>query len=229
MATGQEIVLVVTMDEVFAKSLEKHLTDNGYEVPIVKDGEQALVWSRARVPALVLSDRRQVLLKGLRASSELRQVPFLSVMPPGMACSEEECADDLDTGLDAVICTQGYAELIARVRAILRRERLRMAPKARYVVGRLEMDVDRYEVTIRGRPVALTQKEFQILRQLMLQPARVFTRDELLNKVWGEETALEAHTLDVHIHSLRQKIEQEPAQPRYILTIRGVGYKLAEG
>jgi len=229
MVTGREVIVVVTMDEVFARSLEKHLTENGYDVPLATGPEQALLLARGRSPALVLVDRRQGLLDGLQSSAELRQVPFLIVTPPGMACSEEACADELDTGVDAVICAKGYAELIARIRAILRRERLRMAPKARYVVGRIEMDVDRYEVTVRGLAVALTQKEFQILRQLMLQPARVFTRDELLNKVWGEDAALEAHTLDVHIHSLRHKIEQDPAQPRYIMTVRGVGYKLAEG
>ena len=75
----------------------------------------------------------------------------------------------------------------------------------------------------------LTPKEFQILRQLMMHPARVFSRDELLNKVWGEHAALEEHTLDVHIHSLRHKIESDPAHPRYVITVRGVGYKLKAG
>jgi two-component system response regulator RegX3 len=229
MATARELILVITLDEAFGKSLERHLVENGYDVPVARRMEHALALARVRVPALVLLDRREGSLVGLRAIPELRHVPFLVVLPPGMACSEDECADDLDSGVDAVICAKGYAELLARVRAILRRERLRMVPHSRYVVGRLEMDVARHEVKVSGLTVVLTQKEFQILRQLMQQPARVFTRDELLNRVWGEEVSLEDHTLDVHIHSLRQKIEPEPAQPRYIMTVRGVGYKLAEG
>jgi two-component system, OmpR family, response regulator RegX3 len=229
MATARELILIITMDEVFAKSLEKYFSENGYDVPVAHRMEHALALARVRAPALVLVDRRQETLVALRRAQELCLVPFLVVVPPGMACSEDECAEELDTGVDAVICAKSYGELLARVRAILRRERLRMVPHSRYVVGRLEMDVERHEVKVGGSAVMLTQKEFQILRQLMLQPARVFTRDELLNKVWGEENSLEDHTLDVHIHSLRQKIEQDPSQPRYIMTVRGVGYKLAEG
>jgi len=83
-----------------------------------------------------------------------------------------------------------------------------------------------HEVTVDGKVVELTPKEFQILQQLIQDPARVFSRDELLNRVWGEGCALEEHTLDVHIHSLRHKIEADPAHPRFIVTVRGIGYKL---
>jgi DNA-binding response OmpR family regulator len=86
--------------------------------------------------------------------------------------------------------------------------------------------VERHEVSVNGRSVELTPKEFQILSHLMQNPARVFTRQELLNRVWGEDWALEEHTLDVHIYSLRQKIESDAANPAYVLTVRGVGYKL---
>ncbi len=88
------------------------------------------------------------------------------------------------------------------------------------------MDMDRHEVTVDGKVVELTPKEFQILQQLIQDPSRVFSRDELLTRVWGEGCALEEHTLDVHIHSLRHKIESDPAHPQYIVTVRGVGYKL---
>lgn len=88
------------------------------------------------------------------------------------------------------------------------------------------MDVDRHEVSVGGRLVELTPKEFQILRQFLESPNRLFSRQEMLNKVWGEGYALEEHALDVHIHSLRQKIESDPANPRLIVTVRGIGYKL---
>jgi DNA-binding response OmpR family regulator len=88
------------------------------------------------------------------------------------------------------------------------------------------MDVDRHEVSVGGRLVELTPKEFQILRQFLESPNRLFSRQEMLNKVWGEGYALEEHALDVHIHSLRQKIESDPTRPKLIVTVRGIGYKL---
>jgi DNA-binding response OmpR family regulator len=88
------------------------------------------------------------------------------------------------------------------------------------------MDLDRHEVLVNGLAVDLTLKEFQILKQFLESPHRVFSRQEMLNRVWGEGYALEEHALDVHIHSLRQKIEQNPASPTFLLTVRGVGYKL---
>ena len=88
------------------------------------------------------------------------------------------------------------------------------------------MDLDRHEVLVNGHAVDLTPKEFQILKQFLESPRRVFSRQEMLNRVWGEGYALEEHALDVHIHSLRQKIEQNPARPTFLLTVRGVGYKL---
>jgi DNA-binding response OmpR family regulator len=229
MATGREIILVLTLDKGFATTLEKHLGQNGYEVHVAAGADEATRMSSEHSPSLVLVDRRHELAKNVQMQAGLRHAPFVVVQPPGTSCSEDDCMQELDQGIDAVICTEGYSELIARMRAILRRERLRIAPQSRYVVGRLEMDLDRHEVRVQGKPVELTQKEFQILHQLVLQPARVFSREELLNQVWGEETALEQHTLDVHIHSLRQKIERDPAQPRFIVTVRGIGYKLMSG
>jgi two-component system, OmpR family, response regulator RegX3 len=88
------------------------------------------------------------------------------------------------------------------------------------------MDVDRHEVQVNGHAVDLTPKEFQILQHFLESPRRVFSRQEMLNRVWGEGYALEEHALDVHIHSLRQKIEVNPANPTFLLTVRGVGYKL---
>ena len=88
------------------------------------------------------------------------------------------------------------------------------------------MDLDRHEVLVNGHVVDLTPKEFQILRQFLESPGRVFSRQEMLNQVWGEGYALEEHALDVHIHSLRQKIESDPTCPKKIVTVRGIGYKL---
>jgi two-component system response regulator RegX3 len=93
-------------------------------------------------------------------------------------------------------------------------------------VGSLEMDLSRYEVRVQGAVKPLTYKEFEILRHLLLSAGHVLSRQELLNRVWGEDYALEEHALDVHIHSLRRKIEPDAANPQFIITVRGVGYKL---
>ncbi len=124
------------------------------------------------------------------------------------------------------MCGQSIRELVARVRAILRRRETGVATNIQYHAGKLRMDLDRHEVQVNGHAVELTPKEFQILKQFLESPHRVFSRQEMLNRVWGEGYALEEHALDVHIHSLRQKIEQNPANPTLLLTVRGVGYKL---
>ncbi len=99
-------------------------------------------------------------------------------------------------------------------------------PAELYVVGGLALNIVRREVTVGGKPVDLTPTQFKILLQLIQQPSRVFSRSELLDLIWGEGYALEQHTLDVHIHSLRHKIEPDPSNPKFIVTVRGVGYKL---
>ena len=226
MAVGRQKILLVTDDDGFARNIHKHLGDNGYDVVVAPDTGTAVAVARQVTPSMIMVDRRLSPIAQMRSDVALRKLPFVAVQPPGMTCGEEECQDDLEQEVDMVVCSQGYRELIARVRAVLRREQFQSSPKSLFVAGGLRVDVDRHEVVVDGRHVELTPKEFQILQQLMLQPQRVFSRDELLTKVWGPDTALEEHTLDVHVHSLRQKIETDPAHPRYIVTVRGVGYKL---
>ena len=136
------------------------------------------------------------------------------------------CLQEYDQDIDLVVCGQSVRELVARVRAILRRREAGVESNTQYSAGNLRMDLDRHEVLVNDHAVDLTPKEFQILRQFLESPRRVFSRQEMLNRVWGEGYALEEHALDVHIHSLRQKIEQNPASPTFLLTVRGVGYKL---
>jgi DNA-binding response OmpR family regulator len=226
MTSGCERIVLVTSDEVFARTMEKQLGDNGYDVTTAGTMVAGLTAARRIMPSLVMLDRRQRDIGELRREPNLRTVPFVALQPPGQPCDEEECLKDLERDVDMVLCNQGYREVLARVRAVLRREKAAAVPKLAYQVGGLHMDIDRYEVTVDGRFVDLTPKEFRILQQLVSAPSRVFSRDELLNRIWGEDCALEEHTLDVHIHSLRHKIEADPSQPRVIVTVRGVGYKL---
>lgn len=229
MASGRETILMVMATEAWVQAIEKHLGQNGYDVTVVPDDASAEAFIRRGLPALILTDRRQRVIEALRCNSVLHRVPIISLAPPEVKCSEDECVVDLEHGADLVICSPSYRELIAKVRALLRREHLDKFPKSQYVVGGLRLDLERHEVTVKGRLVELTPKEFQILHQLIQDPSRVFSRDELLNRVWGEGCALEEHTLDVHIHSLRHKIEDDPAHPRFIVTVRGIGYKLKAG
>jgi len=215
MASGPVTILLVTADEVIAKTLEKHLNEYGYATAVALDIGSALAVTRDVSPSLILVDRQQRALGQLRRESRLRNVPIVALE-----------LEDLAQGADASLCNLGHREVVARIRAVLRRERLLLTPISHYVAGRMRMDMDRHEVTVDGKVVELTPKEFQILQQLIQDPARVFSRDELLNRVWGEGCALEEHTLDVHIHSLRHKIEADPAHPRFIVTVRGIGYKL---
>lgn len=226
METGHETILIVTANETFALTLEKYLKEYNWATIVARDAVSGLDVARRVSPILVLVDRALRPFLQLHRDSALRKVPVVAVQPPQTDCPEEECLEDLEQGVDASICPKGYRELIARIRAIIRREQLRSTCRPQRVIGDLSLDGERHEVKVKGQLVDLTPKEFQILQHLMQNPARAFTRDELVDHVWGEGAALESHTLDVHIHSLRQKIERNPADPCIVVTVRGVGYKL---
>jgi DNA-binding response OmpR family regulator len=227
MASGRERILIVTGSNALSSTLQRLFTEYGYTTEVVRDESQAVEASRRTLPTLVLVERHGR-FEQLRREPALRAIPIVTLQQPEAQCEEEACLDDLDQGADASLCGIGYREVIARVRAILRREELHAMVAELYVVGRLRLDTVRHEVAVDGKPVELTPKEFQILLHLMQHPSKVFSRDELLDRIWGEGYALEQHTLDVHIHSLRHKIEPDPAHPKYILTVRGIGYKLSQ-
>jgi len=226
MASGRERILIVAANETLGGSLQKLLGEYGYATEVVRDEGRAVDASRRALPTLILVEGHGR-FDQLRREPRLRAVPIITIEQPEARCAEEVCLDDLERGADASLCGLSYREVIARVRAILRREELGMMLAEQYVVGRLSLNTVRHEVTVDGKAVELTPKEFKILLQLIQHPAKVFSRSELLDLIWGEGYALEQHTLDVHIHSLRHKIEQNPAKPRYIVTVRGIGYKLS--
>jgi DNA-binding response OmpR family regulator len=186
----------------------------------------ALAEAKKNVPSLIILDRQSSSISNFRRISMLINVPIVVVQEGHSSCHEEECLEEYDLDVDLVVCSQSVRELVARVRAILRRRGSGVSTNTQYSAGNIRMDLDRHEVLVNSHPVDLTPKEFQILKQFLISPRRVFSRQEMLNHVWGEGYALEEHALDVHIHSLRQKIEQNPASPTFILTVRGVGYKL---
>lgn len=212
--------------EPFAQSLKKAFEASGYESTIVTTESAAYAAAKASVPALLIIDRQQGTVTNLRQLRTLIAAPIIAVQEGATPCADDDCIQEYDQGIDLVICSQSPRELVARVRAILRRREPHLESHTHYSAGTLRMDLDRHEVTINGRVIELTPKEFQILHQFLESPSRVFSRQEMLNRVWGDGYALEEHALDVHIHSLRQKIESAPASPKIIVTVRGIGYKL---
>jgi DNA-binding response OmpR family regulator len=206
--------------------LKKALETSGYCGTVVGTESLALAEAKAHMPSLIILDRRSSSIANFRRVRALNAVSIVAVEEGSISCQEEDCLQEYDRDVDLVVCDQSVRELVARVRAILRRRGAGVETNTQYSAGNLRMDLDRHEVLVSGHAVDLTPKEFQILKQFLESPRRVFSRQEMLNRVWGEGYALEEHALDVHIHSLRQKIEQDPASPRFLLTVRGVGYKL---
>lgn len=222
--TRQSILMIMQVGP-FALSLKKVFEANGIAGTLVSDEASAIAEVKTSVPSLIIINRQQGMMMDLRKLRMLSAVPIVAVQDTG-SCSEEDCIVDYERDIDLVVCSKSARELVARVRAILRRQERLTQGTPHYAAGILRMDLDRHEVSVAGRVVDLTPKEFKILQQFMESPGRVFSRQEMLNRVWGEGYALEEHALDVHIHSLRQKVELDPLHPGFIVTVRGVGYKL---
>jgi DNA-binding response OmpR family regulator len=215
---------MVGQNTAFLHSLKKAFGDNGYEVTLATAEAASATVSPGHPPSMILVDRLAANPAALRRQVPFNAVPMLSFSQPGLNSGEEECVADLENGSDISVCNESVRQLLARTRAVLRRARYTDS-RRHYEAGDVRIDLERYEVRVRGRLVDLTPKEFKILLQLVRFPGHVFSRQELMNSVWGEDYALEEHAVDVHIHSLRQKIEPDPSRPIYVVTVRRVGFK----
>ena len=224
--TTHDAVLIYLESKLFAQSLQKALESRGHRSRAVTTESAALTEAKANVPSLIILDRYSSAIASFRQMRTLNSVAIVAVQEGDIPLLDEDCLAEYDQDIDLIVYGQRVPELVARVRAILRRREAGVASNIQYGTGHLRMDLDRHEVLVNGHGVDLTPKEFQILKQFLEAPHRVFSRQEMLNRVWGESYALEEHALDVHIHSLRQKIEKNPATPTFLLTVRGVGYKL---
>ena len=222
----KKTILLVSADRTATGSLEKLLELNGYRAWVSTTLAASLSEIRRRPPMLILLDRQILATEGGRRDQFPPAIPIIVLQPFDKSCGQDECLTELDAGFDLVFCSPHSRELLAHIRAILRRHNMPSAAPSVLRVEGLTMDISRHEVTVGGALVELTPKEFRILHQFLLAPGVVLSRQDLLNRVWGEDYALEEHALDVHIHSLRQKIEANPAKPIFIVTIRGIGYKL---
>ncbi|TKB82409.1 MAG: response regulator transcription factor [Nitrospira sp.] len=222
----QTFILLVSTDASLAQSLRTLLGQYHYGLTLCSDSSAAATEIHRAVPTVILVDGNGPTLSQIRAKPMARQIPIVAIFPSGTDC-DAVCVPELEAGVDQILCRPvGVREIVAHLCAIVRREHFKATPRRHFTVANLSLDLDQHEVMLDDRVIPLTVKEFKILHELIQQPNRVFSRDELLNLVWGEEVALGEHNLDVHIHSLRRKIESHPGRPKLIVTVRGVGYKL---
>ncbi|MEE8364126.1 MAG: response regulator transcription factor [Dehalococcoidia bacterium] len=229
--TGQKI-LVVEDDPGLLEALRYSLAAEGYEVSAVSDGGDGLRAARDQAPDLVILDLMLPTLGGLDVCRSLRLAG--SITPILMLTARDSEVDrvvGLEVGADDYV-TKPFSmrELLARVAAMLRRvdmQRREAAAEAPEVLefDGLVVDVARRAVTLDGEPVQLRRKEFDLLAYLASSPNRPFSREMILQNVWGYEYAGDTRTVDVHIRWLRMKIERDPSDPKRLLTMRGVGYR----
>lgn len=229
-----EKILVIEDEPDIAKLVSYNLAQERFRVVTADDGEQALRIIEREKPDLVVLDLMLPGLSGIELCKILRGRADTSKLPILMLTAKAGEADrvlGLELGADDYLAKPfSPREMVARVRAILRRANgvARSEVRLAYDKGALKIDFSTYEVYARGKSIKLTLKEFELLRFLVQNPNRVLSRDQLLDRIWGDETFVTPRTVDVHIRRLRKAIEEDDSRPKWILTLRGVGYKFDE-
>ncbi len=222
-------ILVVDDEPHIVELVRYNLLQEGYEVIAAGDGATALERARSERPDLIVLDLMLPGPDGLDVCRQLRREAAVPIIMLTAKSGELERVVGLELGADDYV-TKPFSprELVARVRAVLRRRIREVASPAQepLQVGSLRLDPTTHEVTLLGRAVDLTAREFDLLRLLIRYPNRVFTRDFLLEHLWGYDFYGSTRTVDMHVSRLREKIEDDPTHPTYIVTVRGVGYKL---
>lgn len=223
-------ILVVEDEESFSEALAYLLGKEGFEVYVADTGTAAIELFDKTGADLVLLD---LMLPGLSGTEVCKQLRTRSAVPIIMLTAKDAEIDKvvgLELGADDYV-TKPYSsrELIARIRAVLRRNSDLGETDdhgSSIIAGPVKMDVDRHQVSVNNEAITLPLKEFELLEYLMRNSGRVLTRMQLIDRVWGSDYVGDTKTLDVHIKRLRAKIEVDPANPIYIQTVRGLGYKL---
>ncbi|MGQ9525771.1 MAG: response regulator [Armatimonadota bacterium] len=221
------LILIVEDERPIAMSVAFALRQEGFEAVTAEDGRRGLALARSRQPDLIILDLMIPEVDGLEFCRILRRESEVPIIMLTARAGEADRVAGLEMGADDyVVKPFSMRELVARVRAVLRR-RQAYGPgvQNRVRVGDLVIDVDRHTVTLGGSPIALTRREFELLRVMASNHGRVVPREVLLDRVWGDRDSVDPKTLDVHIRWLREKIEEDPSHPRRLLTVRGVGYR----
>ena len=231
-------ILLVEDEENYRVPLAFSLRRDGFDVVQAADGVAAVEAFEAAGPSgggaidLVLLDLMLPRLSGIEVCRRIRRTSTVPVIMLTARDSEADTVVGLRIGADDYVTKPySYRELLARVNAVLRRSHGEEQEPAEPVleVGRVRMDVERHEVTVDGEAVAMPPREFELLELFMRNPGRVLARGEIIDRVWGADYVGDTKTLDVHVKRIRAKIEVEPGEPKLLITVRGVGYKLAAG
>jgi DNA-binding response OmpR family regulator len=225
-------ILLVDDEESVQKLLTYPLERDGFRVVPARDGEEALRLFAEEPVDLVVLDIMLPKLDGLEVCKRLRAESSVPIIMLTARDDEFDTVLGLELGADDYI-TKPFSirEFRSRVRALLRRAgapRRDAAESEPMVAGTVTLDTDRREARVDGRTLDLTYVEFELLRTLVAQPGKVFSRRGLLQAIWGDSSYREPRTIDVHVRHLREKLEQDPSEPELILTVRGAGYRLRE-
>lgn len=224
-------VLLVDDEESIVESIEYALSQEGFEVVSAHNGQEALQKVQLEKPNLIVLDLMLPELSGLEVCRILRrernETPIIMLTAKG---EEIDRVIGLEVGADDYLVKPfSLRELIARIRALLRRSKISETDDTQpqmHQYDDLEMNLTEHKVMVRNKQVELSPKEFKILAMLMSAPNKVFSREELLEQVWGLDFYGDTKTVDVHIRWLREKIEKDPSNPQYVQTVRGFGYRL---
>ena len=219
-------VLVVEDEESYREALAYMLRKEGFDVVEAPDGTQGLAEFDRVGADIVLLD---LMMPGLPGTEVCRQLRLRGPVPVIMVTARDSEVDKvvgLELGADDYVTKPfSHRELVARIRAVLRRgQDVELIPDVVESAG-VRMDVERHEVSVQGERVKLALKEFELLEMLLRNAGRVMTRGQLIDRIWGADYVGDTKTLDVHVKRLRTKIEPDPANPRYLVTVRGLGYK----
>lgn len=224
---SSSVVFLVSSDSVFAGDVAGQLQRSGYQFHSVASVTELLEIAQQLPPALILVDRRITDWDMLRTDRALSHVPVITLAPLQAAETEGDLIEDLERGADGVYsCRDGHRLFLAVIGSYFRRAGHRCSRRGVYHAGAVELDTDVHEVRIGGERVPLSAKPFALLEAFMRAPSRVYSRSELLDLVWGPNFAIGDHTLDVHIHALRQLLDRDPDHGCRLIAIKGVGFKL---
>jgi two-component system response regulator RegX3 len=221
-------ILVVEDEPALADAVGYALRGDGHEVEAVSDGESALTVASGQPFDLLVLDLMLPGVSGIEVCRRLRGESAIPILMLTARDSEVDRVLGLEAGADDYVTKPfSMSELLARVRAILRRRELdaHQAHPTRDI-GELHLDLERYEATVEGRPVSLTQSELKLLALLSRDPGRVYSRREIMQHLWESDYIGDARAADLHVSNIRRKIERDPENPERLLTVRGAGYKL---
>jgi two-component system response regulator RegX3 len=225
------VILLVEDEPAIAEPLGYLLQREGYEVATVADGGEAVARFGRGDIALVLLDLMLPVLPGTEVAKRIRTVSDVPIIMLTAKDAEIDIVLGLELGADDYV-TKPYSsrELLARVRAVLRRrvEQSDAVGPDVLASGPIRLDADRHAVFVHGRETAMPLKEFELLELLLRNAGRVLTRGQLIDRIWGSDYFGDTKTLDVHVKRIRAKIEEEPAEPRLLLTVRGLGYRFED-